>query len=123
MNWIAVVLWMASQQPDTLAASTAWKYQSVPIHREDGSDCNSSDYAVVDKDGRYFCVPKPESIDVPAVQVPIDPDWCHHNMETDFGLRLCRVLGAERPVYSCADKSRILLTAEDGTKWCHKVQP
>jgi hypothetical protein len=23
----------------------------------------------------------------------------------------------------CADKSRILLTAEDGKKWCHKVQP
>jgi hypothetical protein len=25
--------------------------------------------------------------------------------------------------YACADKSRILLTAEDGHKWCHKVQP
>jgi hypothetical protein len=26
-------------------------------------------------------------------------------------------------VTTCADKSRILLTAEDGTKWCHKPQP
>lgn len=25
--------------------------------------------------------------------------------------------------WSCADKSRILLTAEDGKKWCHKVHP
>lgn len=25
--------------------------------------------------------------------------------------------------YTCTDKSRILLTAENGKKWCHKVQP
>jgi len=25
--------------------------------------------------------------------------------------------------WSCADKSRILLTSEDGKKWCYKVKP
>lgn len=26
-------------------------------------------------------------------------------------------------ITTCSDKSRILLTAEDGTKWCHKLKP
>jgi hypothetical protein len=25
--------------------------------------------------------------------------------------------------YTCADKSRVVLTSEDGKHWCHKVQP
>jgi hypothetical protein len=54
----------------------------------------------------------PEPIDVPAIPVKI----------------LCQVFDGTKwqsaPCGStCADKSRILLTAEDGKKWCHAPQP
>jgi hypothetical protein len=46
---------------------------------------------------------EPVPPDVPAIQKPAE--------------------GITMPLWRCADKSRILLTAEDGKKWCHKVQP
>lgn len=51
-----------------------------------------------------------EPIDIPAIQVKDG-----HSFVT-FGGELI-------PRWTCADKSRILLTAEDDTRWCHKVQP
>lgn len=72
------------------------------------------------------CDPKPVSNapDVPAIKA----DKCRpYGVVTVYG-------GAHGSVWSypdndtkicysedtCADKSRILMTAEDGTKWCHK---
>jgi hypothetical protein len=58
------------------------------------------------------CTPIPEPMDVPAIQ---------------SGAMICDIYG-EYPQgcrskgWTCADKSRILETAEDGTKWCRRVQ-
>jgi hypothetical protein len=71
----------------------------------------------------------PEPPDVPAVQ----EDYVEHPAHSCWGVEVADGMGGglrcvndkpdmgKRP--GCADKSRILLTAEDGAKWCHKVQP
>lgn len=51
-------------------------------------------------------------IDAPAVRCE-DVCWVRGNAVT------CPCMGG----WTCADQSRILLTAEDGKRWCHKVQP
>jgi hypothetical protein len=89
---------------------------------------------------RYAPMPvaAPEPEDIPAIQgelrittaeqnYPRDTDvgkayesgfrrWCPNaDRNTKDGRLRCK-----RPTQTCADKSRILETAEDGTKWCHK---
>lgn len=63
-------------------------------------------------------------VDVSAIQVDkytdYGPEWV-----CPAGAFLSRYRGAlacRMKVWTCADKSRILLTAEDGKCWCHKVQ-
>ena len=65
----------------------------------------------------------PEPMDVPAIQVPADSEL--ENMGGDiFGcsnggrLNLGHCAGGH--TYSCADKSRVLLTDESGKKHCIK---
>lgn len=66
-------------------------------------------------------------VDIPAGKVPIPkeeqtqcgPSSC--DMRTSSCLAVCNPPETER--WGCADKSRILLTAEDGTHWCHAPQP
>jgi hypothetical protein len=60
-----------------------------------------------------------EPMDVPAIQEPT-------RFVTD---PICKILSGHQigscwlPSYwTCADKSRVLETAEDGKKWCHKTQ-
>jgi len=62
--------------------------------------------------------PPAEPIEVPAVQYEIPAPYpC--NLPTSNG---SDCLTGPETYYKCADKSRILLTSEDGRHWCHKVQ-
>lgn len=56
---------------------------------------------------------KPEPIDVPA-----NGYRCTLPGAKSAPIPEC----AKHTMYTCADKSRILLTAEDGKKYCHKPQ-
>ena len=83
-------------------------------------------------------MPKPsEPEDVPAVKVKpyvvraTDTaaayekgfsDWCPDRKMLSRNPQSGN-LECSHPRYECSDKSRILLTAEDGKKWCHKVKP
>jgi len=70
------------------------------------------------------CGPKPEPMDVPAVKTllvqwhqdcPPGPDGTHSKSGAECW-------GKQEFAWTCTDKSRILLTSEDGKKWCHRVQ-
>jgi hypothetical protein len=63
--------------------------------------------------GAYPC---PESPDVPALQERV------RSCPPSSSAACCGDDCAGNK-WGCADKSRILLTAEDGKKWCHKPQP
>jgi hypothetical protein len=70
------------------------------------------------------CVYDSEPVDVPAIQVPTNraPD-CGSYFNDQPMWRQGEYCTTERPlIWTCADKSRILETAEDGTKWCRKVE-
>jgi hypothetical protein len=59
-----------------------------------------------------YIVPAVAAADVPAIN-----QWrCDSDHEIGNGTCVGVVL------WACADKSRILMTAEDGKKWCHKPQ-
>jgi hypothetical protein len=66
-----------------------------------------------------------EPVDVPAVQQPQLPDlkWCGDHMKTDAGYSICLLHIAQNPPKTtCSDKSRVLLTSEDGKKHCIKFE-
>ena len=64
----------------------------------------------------YFCPsPEMEPEDIPAIEDELPaPHPC--NVPSQYGWRIT----APEKYQTCADKSRILLRAEDGTAWCHK---
>jgi len=71
---------------------------------------------------------RPEAIDVPAIQV--GKEECS-TVKSDCGDSFCGEIGSTLMPgtticwginWTCADKSRILQTSEDGTHWCHKPQ-
>lgn len=57
-----------------------------------------------------------EPVDVPAIRSSVDEVFCNAMMGYS-----CTFTARDK--WSCADKSSILLTSEDGKHWCHKVQP
>jgi hypothetical protein len=67
-------------------------------------------------------VSPPEPPDVPAIQEPKKECVAWWNIDTLMGNGLGCKEYAEVLHYTCADKSRILLPAEDGKYWCHKPQ-
>lgn len=80
----------------------------------------------------YPTVMVTEPQDVPAVQA--DPKWMYANRDdTPFldgfregcvhsgGYYFAAMKACKYLQQTCKDKRRILLTAEDGSKWCHKV--
>lgn len=82
-----------------------------------GGYCTGSGETMTCWDAAVAPVGQKPPIDVPAIKIcavnvkpnevcPFPDDFPKHT-----GYR-----------YTCADKSRILQTAENGTKWCHKVQ-
>jgi hypothetical protein len=63
--------------------------------------------------------PVPEPPDVPAIKKTRPAS---HPCNVDTGnLTMC--MTAPEDYWTCENTTRILLTAEDGKKWCHKVQP
>ena len=71
-----------------------------------------------------------EYIDVPAIEETIDhwgtfatPQecWKREYMPMQYCEKVAKRW--ELRHWTCAEKSRILLSAEDGAHWCHKVQP
>ena len=77
----------------------------------------------IGSDGQTVTVPAPEPIDVPAAikgrKVNSDgrEECWWVTKDGKLGKSVCYEMG-----WTCADKSRILLTAEDGKKWCHAPQ-
>jgi hypothetical protein len=94
---------------------------SVRIWRNSGSEV----WAIwPDGTKRRLVWPTAEPIDVPAVQTKCDPTAEENSPEMDACFSgEWPYFFPDRIVVTCADKSRILLTAEDGKQWCHKVQP
>lgn len=70
-----------------------------------------------------YCMNCPtDPADIPAIQVrdmfsPVGA--CGDGQKPEVPLWN----GCLIPWWTCADKSRVLLTAEDGSHWCHRVQP
>ena len=72
-----------------------------------------------------FCTWSDARPDVPAIEESV-----HTKTGTvscvasgSSGLSTCNNNYYVHTIVTCADKSRILLTAEDGTNWCHAVHP
>jgi hypothetical protein len=96
------------------------------ITREDGSLCRVNDLMGGGKMGTYGCLPAPLPMFVPALEgdemvdsgtsschAPKDPKWA--------GVVECTTNLVKEHYIRCTDKSRILLTAEDGKHWCMAV--
>ena len=111
----------------------SWPLDYTSIKRADGSPCRDSDLLSMD----YVCVPGPEPIDVPAVQdkglqlyCAYGAEWCDHgeHFPKTPGNSESMCLAdpqfesscAKRQLATCTDKSRVLLTSEDGKHHCIK---
>ena len=80
----------------------------------------------------------PIAPDVPAIHYPVESHWeweagpgdrmscSHHGVPKESpkpaGVIFWHDDCTDGWEWTCADKSRILLTAEDGKKWCHKPE-
>lgn len=58
--------------------------------------------------------------DVPAIEVPVKEKYCSYGGGSGPFETCYRYDYLERTRWTCMDQSRILLTAEDGTKHCIK---
>jgi hypothetical protein len=122
--------------PDYRPASHAFHQNITPVTGDcgiyDGKRWNvmpfPSDQQILDYDQQSLLnlktkTAEPEPMDVPAIE---DKPFLMHAKGDCWGegmQAVCADHDIFKPTYTCADKSRILLTAEDGKKWCHKVQP
>lgn len=115
-----LVLMMWAQQPTTLVACEGTHIHGEPLHCVDSQgqdvDVPSGDISYFDGIG-WVAISEP--VDVPAAETPAVLE-CTPVDIPGFNNSTCIAL---RPAqWRCADTSRILLTAEDGTRWCHKPQ-
>ena len=106
---------------------------AAPIFADVPTEARISDLHAIDDLGRH-CYAEDQhpagfdAVDEPAIQETHEEeygtaDWCnscnHSGVCTSMG---CDPHAKHKvTVHTCFDKSRILLTAQDGTHWCHRV--
>lgn len=115
---LAILLWMAGQQGtrplDCVEPGSAYNWTVI----QDGRPTGISLSTLTPKGYVFNFDPSwhpDEPIDVPAIQT----DQPCGRMYPSGHMMVCEATHG----WSCADKSRILLTSEDGKRWCHKVSP
>jgi hypothetical protein len=107
-----------------IGTAAAFGQSDPPLHQRRSLHCEYISDAIE-------CNPS-TPIDVPAVRLKDTTSTSGDLPDPAFGKKFCEDMGGtmrdRQCVYtwrhwSCADKTRILLTSEDGKHWCHKVQP
>jgi hypothetical protein len=119
----AEVPFISAELPDKIGTTHYFQWGKGPDHSHDepmivdSGPISISRGQVVTTSGSVLDAPEP--IDVPAIQETRKRRDC---LIADQG---CLVYGDETTylAWTCADKARILQTAENGDHWCHRVQP
>lgn len=125
MTLLGFVLWMLSmQQRNCFLSNSGNAFICEPVKQETTLGWSNCHYA---GGGTIFCendAVKQELIDVPAIQEEREIEICEAVTaiacpdQLDCAQKCLSSHTTKHKVWTCGDRSRILLTAEDGTRHC-----